>query len=319
MNVVVIGGGTGSYTVLKGLKQLTSGITAIVSMFDSGGSTGLLRDEFGVLPPGDVRRCLIALAEDETLRDLFQYRFKTDSSLHGHSLGNLFITALKHITGSDAQAIKLASRLLRIKGTVLPVTLGNAHLLAELEDGTTIKGETHIDIPAHNGALRISKLKLDPPVTANDEALAAIEKADLVVIGPGDLFTSVLPNLLVDGVSCALSKTKALKVYVCNLMTKFGETTNFTASEHLKEIIKYGCKPDVILCNNASYSQELIKAYHENKQTPVDIDKEAISRLGVELVTAALSTSPDLIRHDSLKLANALLLLKQKNDRDNKE
>lgn len=319
MNVVVIGGGTGSYTVLKGLKQLTSNITAIVSMFDSGGSTGLLRDEFGVLPPGDVRRCLIALAEDETLRDLFQYRFKTDSSLHGHSLGNLFITALKHITGSDANAIKLASRLLRVKGTVLPVTLGNANLAAELEDGTIVRGETHIDIPSHNGALRIKKLSLEPQVGANKEAIDAIESADLVVIGPGDLFTSVIPNLLVEGVPAALSKTKALKVYVCNLMTKFGETTNYTASEHLKEIIKYGGAPNVILCNNASYPEELLKAYRDNKQIPVLIDESEIVKLGVKLATAPLSTSPDLIRHDSLKLANALLSLKQEHERNRKE
>ncbi len=305
MKVVVIGGGTGSFTVLKGLKDKIDDLCAVVSMFDSGGSTGLLRDEFGILPPGDVRRCLIALAdENDLLRRLFMFRF--DERLKGHSFGNLFLTALSEITGSDAEAIKQASRILRIKGSVLPVSFDNCHLFAELENGKVLKGEASIDVPAHDPNLHIVKVWLEPEANANPEAVEAIMRADVVVVGPGDLFTSVIPNLLVKGVPEALKKAKKV-VYVCNLMTKPGETSGFSASAHLKEIMKYGCKPDFIVCNSSKGAPSLLKKYAVQNQFPVEVDEAEIEKLGVKLQSADIMASPELIRHDSERLADFLL------------
>lgn len=311
MKVVVIGGGTGSFTVLKGLKGKVDDLSAVVSMFDSGGSTGILRDEFGILPTGDVRRCLIALADegDDILRQLFMFRFEEHSSLQGHSFGNLFLTALTEICGSEAEAIRQAARILRIKGHVLPVSFDNCHVFAELENGAVIKGETNIDVPRHDPNLRIVKSWLEPSASANQEAVDAILKADLVVIGPGDVFTSVIPNLLVKGIPEALKKSKAKKVYVCNVMTKFGETTNFKASDHLKEIIKYGGCPDVVICNTAKGSPALVKKYASQNQFPVVVDDDAIAKLGVKILTGDVIYTPELIRHDGDKLAKFLLKL----------
>ncbi len=311
MNVVVIGGGTGSFTVLRGLKNKVDNLCAVVSMFDSGGSTGLLRDEFGILPPGDVRRCLIALADesDDVLRQLFMFRFDEHSSLQGHSFGNLFLTALTEVTGSEAEAIKQASRILRIKGRVLPVSLDNCHVNAELENGQKIRGETNIDVPLHDPNLRIVKTWLVPEAKANPEAVDAILKADVVIIGPGDLFSSIVPNLLVKGIPEALKKSKAKKVYVCNVMTKFGETTGFKASDFLNEIIKYGGSPDFILCNTGKGSSALLKKYADQNQFPVNVDEPAIKKAGIKLVTGDVISAAEIIRHDSEKLANALIKL----------
>jgi len=304
MKVVVIGGGTGSFTVLKGLKDKVDNLCAVVSMFDSGGSTGLLRDEFGILPPGDIRRCLVALSEDDLLRKLFMFRF--DERLKGHSFGNLFLTALSEITGSDAKAIKQAAKILRIKGKVVPVSLDNCHLFAELENGNILKGEANIDSPTHDPNLHIVKAWLEPEANANSEAVDEIKKADLVVVGPGDLFTSVVPNLLVKGIPEALKEAKKV-VYVCNLMTKPGETTQFKASDHLKEVIKYGCKPDFIVCNSSKGELSLLKKYASQNQFPVEVDEDEIKKLGVKLQSSDIMTSPELIRHDSEKLAKFLL------------
>lgn len=310
MRVVVIGGGTGSFTVLRGLKSRVEELSAVVSMFDSGGSTGLLRDEFGILPPGDVRRCLVALAdENDVLRKLFMFRFDEHSSLKGHSFGNLFLTALTEVTGSEQEAIRQASKILRINGRVLPVSFDNCNVFAELENGVKIKGETNIDVPRHDPNLRIVKTWLEPSANASADAVDAILKADLVVLGPGDLFTSVIPNLLVKGIPEALKKSNAKKVYVCNLMTKHGETTSFKASDHLKEIIKYGGCPDVIICNSSKGSSSLLQKYASQNQFPVIVDAEAVSKLKVKLVSADVMSAPDLIRHDSEKLAELLLKL----------
>lgn len=307
--IVVIGGGTGSFTVLRGLKGRVS-LSAVVSMFDSGGSTGVLRDEFGVLPPGDVRRCLVALAdEDSVLRKLFAYRFAEESSLRGHSFGNLFLTALAEIAGSEKEAIRQAERILHVKGRVLPVSLDHCQLCAELEDGTTVRGEANIDIPSHDPGLKITKVWLEPPAKANEAAVKAIEGADVVVIGPGDLFTSVVPNLLVKGIPEALERSGAKKVYVCNLMTKPGETSGFSASEHLRSVLAYGGKVDVMVCNSTEGSPGLLKKYAEKHQLPVKVDEEAIRNAGVELVCGDVMTAPELIRHDSEKLARLLLAL----------
>lgn len=309
MRAVVIGGGTGSFTVLRGLKSKVEDLSAVVSMTDSGGSTGLLRDEFGILPPGDVRKCLIALADesDNILRQLFLFRFDEHSSLQGHSFGNLFLTALTEITGSEAEAIRQASRILRIKGRVLPVSFDNCQLCAELENGLKLKGEKNIDVPAHDPNLRIVKAWLEPDATANPEAVDAILKADLIVIGPGDLFTSIVPNLLVKGIPEALKRTKGKKVYVCNLMTKPGETPSFKASDHLREIQKYGGSPDIIVCNIAKGTPALLQKYASQHQFPILVDKAEIEKMGVKLVTGDVMAAPELIRHDSEKLAQLLI------------
>src|SRR3989338_4103204 len=279
---VVIGGGTGSYTVLRGLKEFDIGISAIVSMFDNGGSTGILRDEYGVLPPGDIRRALIALSsETELMKSLFSHRFEEGKILKGHNLGNLILLGLSELLGSDEEAIKQAAKILKIKGKVLPVSLNNSHLYAILEDGTIIKGETNIDIPKHNGKLKISKAYLEPPAKLYDDTKQAILEADIIVIGPGDLYTSIIPNLLVDGMKEILQKTKGIKIYVCNLMTKYGETYGFSASDHVKIITSYlGTIPNYVICNNHPFNAELLKKYAEEYSYPVVIDKKKIEELG---------------------------------------
>lgn len=302
--IVVIGGGTGTYTVLKGLKNYDVKITAIVSMADDGGSTGVLRDEFGILPPGDIRKCVVALSEStEIMKDLFQYRFK-NGAINGHSLGNLLITALQDITGSYEEGIKAASRILNIKGMVLPVSLSDCRLCAELEDGQIITGETNIDIPKHDGNLKINKIFLKPAAIANPKALEVIKEADLIVIGPGDLYSSIISNLVVEGIPEAIKSSKAKKVYVCNLMTKFGETNNFKASDLVKEIENYLGKDilDCIIVNNSEYDKNLLTKYEEEKAYPVIVDN-----IKYKTISADLITKPILIRHDSHKLANEII------------
>ena len=313
--IVAIGGGTGTFSVLRGLKDYDVDITAIVTMFDDGGSSGILRDEFGFLPPGDVRRCLVALCPEDKkgmlLRNLFNYRFKEGEGLEGHSFGNLFLTALTDLTGSEDKAIKAAEDLLHIKGHVLPVSLDNCRLCAELEDGSIIKGQTNIDIPKHDAEKKIVKVFLDPEAKIFEEAKKAIEDADLIVLGPGDLYTSVIPNLLVQGMREALQKSKAKKVYVCNLMTKFGETNNFKASDFVKTIIEYLGENvlDMVVCNEKSGGKVVLERYMKEKSYPVEMDKEEIEKLKVKLLSADLIIEPDLIRHDPAKLGKLLVEL----------
>ncbi len=306
--IVCIGGGTGTYTALMGLKKYTSNLTAIVSMADSGGSAGRLRDEFGILPPGDVRRCLIALSEESTLlKELFQYRFEK-GTLEGHSFGNLFLTALRNTTGSDDKAIIEASKILAIRGKVLPVTLSNSHLHAVLENGKVIKGETNIDIPKHDANLKIKKVYLHPESVAYTKAVQAIKEADLVIIGPGDLYTSVIPNLLVKGIREALKKTAAKKVYVCNLMTKHGETTGFTASMYLREIQKYAdCIMDNVVLNSKVPKKSLLDQYRKEHSFLVQNDLDEIEKLQAKPVLANLLKEPILVRHDPDKLASVIM------------
>ncbi len=313
--IVVIGGGTGSYSLLRGLKRYTDDLTAVVTMFDSGGSTGVLRDEFGILPPGDVRRCLLALCDEKKqnriLRDLFSYRFDKGSGLSGHSFGNLFLTALKDITGSDIEAIEAASTILNIKGKVLPVTLDKAQLCAELEDASIIRGETNIDIPKHDGSLKIKRVFLDQEASPYLEVLDAIKDADKIIIGPGDLFTSVIPNLLVEGIPLALSHTKAKKIFVCNLMTKHGETNGFKASDFVAQIQKYlqGARIDAVICNNDLGSPNVLERYAQEKAFPVEVDKDKIKAMGLTVVEESLIVEPDLIRHNPIKLASVIMKL----------
>lgn len=314
VSIVVLGGGTGSYTVLRGLKRHTRDLTAVVSMFDSGGSTGALRDEFGILPPGDVRRCLLALSPEEeqtqVLRELFTVRFGQETSLKGHSFGNLLITALTKISKDEAEAINKAGHLLQIRGQVLPVTTDHRTLCAELNDGTIIKGETNIDIPKHDPKMRIKKIFLDNKAKAHPPVIEAIKSAEIIVLGPGDLYTSVMPNLLVDGIPEAIRSSPAKKVYICNLMTKLGETTGFAASDFLSEITRYlGSPPDAIICNNKIGSAELLARYAREMAFPVPIDKQAIAAMGTELICDDLITEPDLIRHNPIKLAEMIVKL----------
>lgn len=309
--VVVIGGGTGSFHTLKGLKHYTKNITAIVSMFDSGGSTGTLRDEFGTLPAGDIRKCLLALAHDtneRTLRQLFTYRFPSKSSLNGHSFGNLFITALTNIYSGDiCKAIEQAGEMLKIKGKIYPVTKSNCHLKATLEDGQEIIGESNIDIPKHDATLKIKKLNLTGPAIIYSKAKQAIIEADTIVLGPGDLYTSILPNMLVQGMKESLKKTKACKIYVCNIMTKFGETNNFKASTFLREILRYSGQRsiDFMICNTKKLSDKIIRKYKEEKASPVQLDYQNIRN--VRLLCGDIVQEHDLARHSPIKLAKLIM------------
>ncbi len=307
--VVIIGGGTGSYTALRGLKDYNVELTAVVSMTDDGGSTGRLRDEHGVLPPGDVRRCIVALSEStELMKGLFQYRF-SNGGLKGHSFGNLLITALKDITGSDEKAIKEACKLLSIKGKVVPVTLKDRRLCAELKDGEIVFGETNIDIPKHDGNIGIKRIFLNKPASANKDAIGAISSADLIVIGPGDLYGSVLCNFLIDGIKEAVANSKAKKVYVCNIMTKHGETNGFKVSDFVREMENYTGNDvvDCVLVNKSCLSPTLLKEYEKENAFPVEVDNEKIRSWNKTFIFEDLVTEPNLIRHDPKKLATCIM------------
>jgi len=308
--IVVIGGGTGSYTLLRGLKNYDAELTAVVSMMDSGGSTGRLRDEFGFLPPGDVRRCLLALSPDTgMLRRLFEYRFNKGAGLNGHSLGNLFLTALRDITGKEEEAIKEAARILNIKGRVLPVTTTNSQLGAILENNQVIVGETNIDIPRHDPQLKVKKLFLVPKPKAYKETIKAILEADKIVIGPGDLYTSVVPNLLVLGITQAIKKSKAKKIYVCNIMTKHGETTGFKASDFVNELEKYLGKNvlDYVVCNSQKPSKALLDDYKKENAEYVEPD---IKSKKYRIIRTDLLDNIDLARHNPEKLAKIIIGIK---------
>lgn len=309
--IVTIGGGTGTFAVLTGLREFPVRLCAVVTMSDDGGSTGRLRDELGVLPPGDVRRCLVALSEEsQILRELFEYRF-TNGSLGGHSFGNLFLTALEKTTGSFEKAVLEASRILRIKGEVLPVTVGSSRLHAQLEDGTLIKGETNIDIPKHDPDLKIKRVFLRPAVSILPRARKVIEEADLIIIGPGDLYTSLIPNLLVRGMRQVLKDTKARIVYIPNLMTKRGETNNFKVGDFVAALEQY-LEPrslDYVLYNNKRPSKYLLHNYTKKHSVFVEPDKENFAKFGCRFQGAALVAKGRLIRHDSVRLAAELIKL----------
>lgn len=309
--IVTIGGGTGSYTILRGLKMFTLDITAVVNIFDSGGSTGVLRDEFGVLPPGDVRRCILALSEGpraEILRKLFAYRFENGNSLKGHSFGNLLLVALTTIYGSDIEAIRKASELLDIKGKVLPVSLNKSHVVAKLEDGSTIEGETNIDIPKHDGNLRITELALTPQAELYSETRDALLDADTIVICPGDLYSSLMPALIVDGMKEALHESTAQKVCVAPLMSKWGETNGMKASDVLKELQRYSGIDmfDTVICNTAKADAELLTEYAKEQKFPIEIDEDELAHYAEDIITGDFASESDLARHDSDKVAKVI-------------
>lgn len=308
MRITCIGGGTGTCTVLSALKRYLLDLSAVVSMCDSGGSTGRLRDQYGVLPHGDVRRCLIALSEaDLEFREMFEYRFEK-GELGGHSLGNLILTYLEKRHGDDYA--KVASRLLRVKGNVYPATFNRKLVLcAKLADGTVIKGETYIDIPKkRNPEIPIVKIYIEPKAKANPDAVKAIHEADAIIIGPGDLYTSILPNFLIEGVVSALEFSKAKKIYVCNLMTKYGETNSYTVKDFIDAVHKYtgSMNLDYVLVNNGIPDPERLKGYKKEKAELVKIPKN-FKHSG--LVGADLITDTGLIRHDHEKLGKAIMKL----------
>lgn len=312
--IVVIGGGSGIFNVLKGLKNYPVEITSIVTAFDNGGSTGILRDEFGTLPQGDIRRSLVALAPDSgnsTLRDLLNYRFPKESSLKGHSFGNLFLQALTSISGSEVGAIKTAADILNIKHKILPVSTDNATLCAKLSNGKIIRGETDIDIPKHDGSIKIKKLYLEPEATIYSESYKAIIEANLIIIGPGDLYTSILPNVLVKGFPNAIKKSKAKKVYILNLMTKWGETNDFAASDFAKTLLSYlGMKKlDYVLVNNSPIKPSLVKKYKGEKASPIRIDPENLKKYSEKIIEGDMALQAEIIRHDPKKVSRTIMKL----------
>ena len=312
--IVVIGGGTGVFTALTGLKRTPHHLTAVVTMADDGGSTGQLRETFGMLPPGDVRRALVALAEHErTLADLFTYRFEEGEGLAGHTIGNLLLTALERMTGSFEGAVDAAAQLLRIRGEVLPVTLDNIRLKAVLEDGTEILGEHHIDVPSGERA-RIARIELVPAPRPNPRVLQAIADADAIVIGPGDLYTSLLPNFAVPGVTDAIAASSATVALVVNVMTKFGETDQYTARDFVdavERMLGTGIL-DAVMVNTAPPPPEAEAFYAGVRKAtePVRFTSEMFSDHAATLIAQDLIRSDEqLIRHDPDKLAMAITSL----------
>ncbi|GAC1325383.1 MAG: hypothetical protein NVS2B16_03350 [Chloroflexota bacterium] len=308
----MLGGGTGLFTALSGLRRHDVDLTAVVTMADSGGSSGRLRDEFGSLPAGDVRRCLVALAADDSvgllLRQLFEYRFERGGDLAGHSFGNLMLTALNDLTGGMDAAIMEVSRLLRIRGRVLPVTLSDSHLYAVLENGETIAGEAAID--TRRDTVAIERIYLSPPAEATIEACEAIRSADIVVIGPGDLYTSLLPNLLVSGIREAIAQSSATTVYVCNVMTKHGETDSYAASDFLRAVSRY-LEPATLDVAMLNYYEELprdvLARYQAARQIPVSIDLELCYAYASRLMVRPMAAAGTLVRHDPDRLADAII------------
>jgi uncharacterized cofD-like protein len=305
--IAVLGGGTGMPVLLRGLKQYSSNITAIVTSADDGGSSGRLRNELGVLPPGDVRNCLLALSEAEPqLAQLFQYRFETGEGLAGHAFGNLFLAALERITGDFEAAVLASSRVLAVTGQVLPATVGPATLVAETESGEEVRGESTIG----RAGLRPRRMYLDPPdVRASKVAVQAIAEADAVVLAPGSLYTSVLPPLLVPELRAALLDTRAIKVYVQNLMTQPGETDGFTASQHLEELERLVGVPvaEWVIANSAPLPADVLERYARQGSHPVVVDAGRILAKGYRLLAEPLAAADRFVRHDERRLARAVL------------
>lgn len=312
--IVVLGGGTGLSTLLRGLKQQTSNITAVVTVTDDGGSSGKLIQEKGIIPPGDIRNCLVALADAEkSMTDLFQYRFSSDSgNLSGHSMGNLLIAALSdQARGDFERAIELASDVLAIRGRVVPSTLSHVTLRALMEDGTEVTGETKVA----GTSKRIRRIFLCPEDSKPYQAaIEAILEADLICVGPGSVFTSVIPNLLVPGIAEALEKSPAHKVYICNVMTQRGESDSFSASEHVSAVLANIDRKifDYVMVNTAQPSQAATEKYRDAGQVWVDADIERIKAMGYIPLPGDYMSETDLVRHDPMKLSARIIRLLEK-------
>lgn len=308
--IVVLGGGTGLSVLLRGLKQFTTNLTAIVTVADDGGSSGRLREELGILPPGDIRNCLLALADTEPLMArLFAYRFDQGTGpLSGHSFGNLFLAAMTAITGDFEEAIRASSKVLAVKGQVLPSTMTDVVLHAEMADGQVISGES--EIPKARGRIRRVFLKPENP-QAQAEALQAIREADAIILGPGSLYTSVIPNLLVKDMAEAIGKSPAPVFYICNVMTQPGETDGYTAADHLQAIIDHGREGLVDYCivNSEPVREELRKRYAAEGAEPVALDREKLRGLCSHIHVEPLLAKEDAARHDPEKLARAVMKL----------
>ncbi|MGH9579694.1 MAG: gluconeogenesis factor YvcK family protein [Terriglobales bacterium] len=325
MRVVAIGGGSGLSILLRGLKHLVHkpgeergpgirDLTAVVTVTDDGGSSGRLRRDFGILPPGDIRNCMVALSEDEALMArLFQYRFPEGSVFSGHSFGNIFVTALTSVTGDFAEAVKLSSGILATRGHIFPSTLSDVQLEAVMDDGSTVQGETRISASSR----RIVQLRLAPAQAEPlPQTLAAIAQADLITVGPGSLFTSLIPNLLVEGIPEALASSRATKVYVCNLMTQANESLSMTASDHIRAIHAHASRPifDIALLNATPASPEMRARYALEGAAQVVSDVQEVEEMGVRAISADLLEPDGVARHNPERLAEQLLA--RVNERD---
>lgn len=309
--IVVIGGGTGLSTMLRGLKLYTNNITAIVTVGDDGGGSGKLRADLGMLPPGDIRNCILALADTEPImEDLLQYRF-TEGSLKGQSFGNLFLAAMDGISDSFESAVQKMSSVLAVTGKVLPVTLDDMKLIAELENGNIVEGESIIPDEVVKQKSKIKELRINPkkalPLL---DALMAINEADAIVMGPGSLYTSIIPNLLVEDIVECINKSDAIKIYISNVMTQPGETDNFAVSDHIKTLMKYSGKNSIeyVIANNGTIPNEIKERYLKEGSELVELDYENIKGLGVEIVeTDLVKITKGYVKHDSEHLAQVLM------------
>lgn len=305
--ITVIGGGTGLSVLLRGLKEVTNNVTAVVTVADDGGSSGRLRDDFGIIPPGDLRNCLVALADTEPLMEkLFQYRFEGKSELAGHSFGNLFIAAMTQVTGDVEKALMESSKVLAVKGRVFPASTAKIRLDATMCDGTVVEGESQIPLVRK----KIKRVHIFPkhaePVAS---AINAIKDADAIILGPGSLYTSIMPNLLVDNIADTIKKSHATKIYICNVMTQPGETDDYTVSMHVKAILEHAGigSVDYVLANDTPISVSMQEFYAKKSQYPVVIDEDAIHDLGIGFVKADLINESNVIHHDSDKLAHNIM------------
>jgi uncharacterized cofD-like protein len=322
LRVVAIGGGTGLSTLLRGLRRHVSApgespsatsaiadLAAVVTVTDDGGSSGRLRQDFNMLPPGDLRNCMVALSEEEDLLSrLFTHRFKTGNTLKGHNFGNLFVAALTEITGDFAQAVQLASKILATRGRIYPATTANATLVANMDDGSVVRGETKITASKR----RIVELTLDPPNPAPvPETLEAIERADLITVGPGSLYTSLITNLLVDGIPSALSAARGLRVFICNLMTQANESLHLTASEHIERIYEHTRTSifDYAIVNTAPFSPETLARYAAEDAAPIVADIDRIEAMGVRSIAGDFASEESVVRHAAGRVADAVLEL----------
>lgn len=346
--IAVIGGGTGGFTLLGALKNYYKNITALVNMADDGGSSGLLRDELGVLPPGDVRKSLVALSKSPKVRDLFSYRFE-EGTLRGHTFGNLFLTALEKMTGNFAEGVETASEVLKISGRVVPITLDNTRLVLELPNGKSILGQHKIDVMSFSKNFEVERvigeskiddmyfpkssgkpnLRLEPEAQINPDAIKALEEAEVIVLSAGDIYTSIGPALAVQGVREVLATTKAQIVYICNLVTKPGQTTGFTVSDHAAEIERLagGNIIDYVLYNTAKPPADLFDKYFKEGEYLVEIDEPALKKahyraIGTSLLAKepaptapksdSLAAHRSLIRHDGDRVVKELMQLSKK-------
>ncbi len=314
--IVVVGGGTGLGTILRGLKEISSNLTAVVTVADDGGSSGRLRRDFGILPPGDIRSCLVAMADLEPLMEqLMQYRFEGNSDLAGHNFGNLFLTVMTDITGDFVTALRESSKVLAVRGRVLPATLENVVLKAELANGQIVSGESNIP----HSSSRIRRVFLEPENCKTLPAvMKAIREAEIVILGPGSLYTSVIPNLMVNELAETLRATKALKIYICNAMTQPGETNHYSASDHLKAIIEHAGEGlvDLMLVNTAKISAKSLEIYAMEGSTPVMADFEKIKALGATPYGEKLISDTEIIRHDPKKLTKIIEELNRQRELD---